>query len=221
MKIRSRRAEAGFSLFVTLVMLVAMTLIAVGLMRVVDSGNVIINNLSFRQGALASADSGTEQAVAWLADTTNAAKLADAAGDYSTDGYYGNISQVYVDYTGTGTTTTAADDVDWMDPSEGRKSAPLRQARWLGTDSQGNRRSFLIERMCKDKGAVNESACVRITTTASGGTGGSCGNGGSCSSGGETQLSNNSSEVAYRVTTRTVGPKNAISYVQTVLVQGY
>ena len=56
----------GAVLFISLIVLVAMTLAGIAMMRSVDTGNLIAGNLAFEQGAMQAADRGIEQAFQWL-----------------------------------------------------------------------------------------------------------------------------------------------------------
>ena len=68
-----RRAQQGVVLFVSLIILVAMTLAGIALMRSVDTNVLIAGNLAFRQANTMYADTGVEAARAWL--TANTASL--------------------------------------------------------------------------------------------------------------------------------------------------
>ena len=63
-----RASQRGVVLFIALIVLVAMTLAGIGLMRSVYTSNRIAGNLAFQQSATQSADAGVETAVAWLED---------------------------------------------------------------------------------------------------------------------------------------------------------
>ena len=77
-------------------------------------------------------------------------------------------------------------------------------------DAAGNTMRYVIHRMCRDTGAVATTGpCVTIS---SGGTGSTKGGG----SYGSKPLTG-SSQVYYRITVRTTGPKNTVSYVQAMI----
>src|SRR5688572_5162510 len=65
-----RRAQQGVVLFVSLIILVAMTLAGIALMRSVDTNVLIAGNLAFRQANTMYADTGVEAARAWLSANT-------------------------------------------------------------------------------------------------------------------------------------------------------
>jgi len=82
----------------------------------------------------------------------------------------------------------------------------------LAADSSGNTVSFVVHRMCNVSNAsVNapNQTCVKLQAAGSGGSQG----GGAY---GSLPLSN-TWQVYYRITARTVGPKNTVSYVQVML----
>ena len=58
--------QKGVVLFISLIVLVAMTLAGIGLMRSVDTSTIITGNLAFKQSTLQAADQGVEQAYQWL-----------------------------------------------------------------------------------------------------------------------------------------------------------
>ena len=62
------RAQRGVVLFVSLIMLVVLTMAGLAVMRGVSAGVQITRNLVFKQGATASADRGIEAARKWLID---------------------------------------------------------------------------------------------------------------------------------------------------------
>ncbi|MGI4849840.1 MAG: pilus assembly PilX family protein [Janthinobacterium lividum] len=61
-----RQRPRGISLFVVLVALVMLSLAAVGLIRMVDTGALVAGNLSFKQATTLAADRAMEQAIGWL-----------------------------------------------------------------------------------------------------------------------------------------------------------
>ncbi|HVK56287.1 MAG TPA: hypothetical protein VM532_14830 [Burkholderiales bacterium] len=65
---RSRLRQRGVALFVALVMLIAMSLIAVTVVRSMDTGVVIAGNMAFKQASLQATDVGVEIGVAALPD---------------------------------------------------------------------------------------------------------------------------------------------------------
>ncbi len=189
--------QSGFVLVVTMVILVAMMLLGIGLFRSVDTSTQVANNLGFRQSAIASGDRGTEAAIDWMKVNTLTADVP-AAGYYATE-------QTGTDFTGKLTTSTA-DDVDWT----GTSGSTRRAFVVAGTDAAGNKVAFIIQRMCDQTGAYIAGSTIQCATNNASFTGGSSQGSpsyGSYAITGKTML-------YYRVTTRTEGVRNTVSYVQ-------
>ncbi len=72
----SLKSQRGFSLFMALVALVAMSLTAMALMRSVDTGNVIAGNVAFKQTSSQVLDVGLESAFTYLTTTLTVADLS-------------------------------------------------------------------------------------------------------------------------------------------------
>src|SRR5437879_13137562 len=64
-----RRRQRGVTLFIALIVLVAMTMAAVAMMRSVDTATVVAGDIGFRQSAVNAADQGVQAAYAWLGGT--------------------------------------------------------------------------------------------------------------------------------------------------------
>ena len=193
-KVLAHREQTGVVLIIALIVLVAMSLAALAMMRSVDTNTVIAGNLAFQQSATHSGDTGVETAIAWL----NANKTGTTLDtDDATNGYTANGS----------------------DPSK----SPIAGQSWndfwvhslaghsysLVTDSAGNTVSYVIHRLCNNAGAkTGGAACIAspVVTAATG----------NAEESGEKQL-NAPSVVYYRITVRIAGPRNTVSYVQSVV----
>ena len=70
-------SQRGVVLLIALIMLVAMTLAAIGMMRSVDTGTVIAGNMAFKQATLSATDVGTNAAFTTLMSVANSANGAD------------------------------------------------------------------------------------------------------------------------------------------------
>lgn len=206
-----KRAK-GFVLFMTLITLVAMTLIAVGLVRAVNSTNELSISMGFLQSTMASTDRGTEDAVAWL--QANPGLLnADAAAN----GYYARDVELIaatrtIDYTGAATPGDSSDDVNW----DGGGSGPYAARVATSADGAGNQIAFIIHRLCDAYGSPGAAGvrCAKMSLSTAGG--GSKGGGGY----GDRAISSKS-QVYYRITTRAKGPRNTASYTQSTIVLEY
>lgn len=183
--------QQGVVLFVSLIILVSMSLAGIAMIRGVDASNIIAGNLAFKQGATLAADSGIESARTWLSNNSSGSTLYN---DATSNGYYANW-QSNVDLTGTNPSLT---DFDWSTAAS------------AGTDAAGNQVSYVIHRLCDLAGSPTSVNCVKGSgSTATTGTKGAV-------SFGVLALSA-PTQTSYRVTARVVGPRNTISYVQVVM----
>lgn len=207
MKARASRQD-GFIMIVTLVILVAMTLLSIGLFRSTDTATQVATNLGFRQSAISSGDAGTEAAIAWLQ-----ANKASLTGDVPASGYYAT-EQVGTDFTGKLTSANSSDDVSWTGAS-----GSSRRAFTVTTDlaSVGNKVAYIIQRMCDQTGAYVAGSTIQCATSSSAvATGGSQGSSsyGSYSITGKAMM-------FYRITSRIEGPRNTVGYVQSQILIEY
>jgi len=85
------KTQRGFSLFVTIMILVVIGVATVAMIRVINSGTKASGNIAFRQASLHVADAGVSAAQTWInaiANGNNPMVLgADSAGYYATVGY--------------------------------------------------------------------------------------------------------------------------------------
>lgn len=141
--------QRGVVLFIALIVLVAMTLAGIGMVRSVDTGNLISGNLAFKQSTLNASDLGTETAFQWLLTQagTTALDATDAA-----NGYYA---------------APPANDltVDWTDIANWGGSVVM------ATDAAGNTTRYIIHRLCPTVGSVTGQVCAISTTSGSAGGG--------------------------------------------------
>ena len=194
----TRTRQTGVVLFVSLIMLVALTLAGLAVMRGVSSGVQITRNVVFKQGATASADAGVEAARKWLIDNKSGTTLNSDSG---ANGYFSS----YVTPPGTVDSFNAV-TYDW---SGSNKSVAL------AADAAGNVVRYVIHRLCQTPNtAVDASGqqCVAKSGTSGGGSGQSKGDllaGGQNLEGKITPY--------YRVTARAEGPMSTVAYVQAVI----
>ena len=143
---RSLRRQQGVVLFISLIMLVAMTLAGIALIRSVDTANLIAGNLAFRQGATLAADSGVEAARTWLL-TQNTATLQN---DNAANGYYS--------FTNFPVSPQTWEQYNWAGSSIALPGGP---------DAAGNQVRYVIHRLCVVTGPPTN--CLTTTTTGGGG----------------------------------------------------
>ncbi len=182
--------QQGVVLLVALIILVALTLAGVALLRSVDTANLVAGNMSFHESATQAGERSTEAAVStWLGPKTTA-KSPDLFSNSAVNGYLAMR----------------------QDPAAGQSwdafwTATLAASSVTGaTDAAGNTVSYVIQRLCDAAGAPFTINCSKPPTTNTGG---------SFSAGGIAPIT--SSQVYYRITTRIAGPRNTVSYTQTIV----
>lgn len=202
--------QRGVVLVITLIALVAMTLAAIALMRSVDTGNVIAGNMAFKQGAAQSGDAGTEAAINWLVPI---AGIAASYNDDPANGYYAT-SQEQLDPTGNNGDPNHA-LVDWDNNNcnnavaGGTASACIQPAPVIAANAAGYEVRYVIHRLCPSTGLANNCASIYATVA-----GTSSGARDYTTKGG---LSGATEVEYYRIITRVKGPRNTISYVETIV----
>ena len=187
-----RARQGGVTLLITLIILVAMTMTAITLMRSMDTTNLIAGNLAFQQSATRSADTGVETAIVWLEANVSTLQNDNFANGYSssfTNPAAGQSWDNFFTATLTGRTLT------------------------LAPDAIGNTVTYAVERMCLNANISPTAvgAGCTVTPTIAGSTAS-----GSSEDAGTVKLTA-SSQQYYRITSRTVGPHNAKSYVQAII----
>jgi type IV pilus assembly protein PilX len=202
---RARMAkQRGVALFFALICMVAIMMAAVVLVRSVDTSSLIAGNLAFQQAATSSGDAGTEAAVTWLASI----EAANSTKNVLTDPTHPfNV------------TNAAAGYFASLDPAKSLTASSGSRFVWDGTDSavltmdsSSNTTRYIIQRMCrtadvgvKDANCLFSSAVldnnkqnIPLPQEICKGEG--------CPVAGQTPM--------LRITSRTQGPKNTLSYVQ-------
>ena len=196
-RIRARAGRArqrGVVLMIALIVLVAMTLAGIALMRSVDTTTIIAGNLAFQQSATNYGDGGTEIAVTWLQNANTGATLQ---ADILAQGYAASRQDPVAGQSW---------DAFWTSVL-----VPAGQVVTLAQDATtGNTVAYAIQRLCNQAGdpAAPSVDCAQSQSTAA--------VGGSSKGAGVVALLYNSS-VYYRITTRIAGPRNTVSYVQTIV----
>ena len=190
-----RSRVRGAVLFIALIVLVAMTLAGIAIMRSVDTTTLIAGNLAFKQGTVQSSDNGIEQAYQWLL-ANRAALWTNNPGQGYNSGYAAPV---------------------WTN------AATWASAVTVGTDAAGNTISYQIHRMCNcpdtlyngicaASGQSNQCALDNPTGT---GAPPPPAAGDSFTVGAPGYLAD--PRVYYRITVRTQGPRNTLSYIQAMV----
>lgn len=187
-----RRRQRGVVLIITLIILVAMTLAGMAMVRSVFTTNLIAGNLALQQSATHAGDAGTEAAIAWL-----------VANNVNTN-LHGNIFASGYAALRQDPAASQSWDQFWNDIL-----VPAGQVFTMNTDAAGNTVSYAIQRQCNGIGAPTAGIGCSQPQTNSSITSGSKG-------AGAIALQYNG-QVYYRITSRIVGPRNTVSYIQTIV----
>lgn len=139
----ARNSQRGVILFIALIVLVAMTLAGIGMMRSVDTNNVIAGNLAFKNAASSAADAAVEVARAWVMSQTPGQLEADQAGYFAN--WQPSFNPKTFDWAGSGTQ--------------------------LGPDSYGNTIYYVTHRMCNESAkSVDATDCAKVASVSVGST---------------------------------------------------
>lgn len=179
--------QKGIVLFVSLIVLVAMTLAGIAMTRSVDTGNVISGNVAFKQATLASADRGIQAAVEWLLTGNNSGNLIN---DIRSNGYY----------------SANANHANWSEPNIWTDAVEVPDSNGDSPDAAGNRVSYMIHRLCQDPNSAPNEHCAQASQNSSSAQGGDMGVG--------SQPMIPPPAIYYRVSVRVEGPRETLSIVQ-------
>lgn len=210
--------QRGASLLFALITLVALMLAASALVRSVDTGAVVMGNLGSKKATAAAADRATQQAIKFLVmDMTEASRLADQPNQ----GYYATSKETY-DIAGFDPTGASGMLVNWeVDGSckTENNCDPVTRASDSVTLDQTARieARWLITRLCSTAGidakAPSMNNCA-IALKAS--------NMKNQSTGSIDQSTSRNFEIPnqqpfYRIVVRVKGPRNAVTYTETIV----
>jgi len=209
------RRQRGVILMIALIVLVVMTLAALALLRSVDTATLVAGNVAFQQSATMSGDAGIEAAVAEL--IASSASTATPSAPYDLDGvsYAGNaVPGATAGYLANGLnpqyyepTTASVSPATWT--AFWTYLSGLGLTKTLPVDSAGNTVSYVIHRLCTTTGAPTSAGMSCVTSVSGGGSSSSKGAGNVALFG--------STQVYYRITARTQGPRGTVSFVQAVV----
>ena len=182
---KSLKTQQGISLFVALVVLVAMSMVGIVVSRNIDAAVGITGNLAFRQSTLQGTDKALADAISWIENnrTGTAFNSTDAASGY--------------------VALTPADEPDWM------TDAAWANAFNNGTDAVGNQLRYVIERVCvpgSNGKQYSDTACLLGEPPTAGSVGNSI-------AAGSYQFEPPPA-LTFRITARAVGPKKTTSIAQ-------
>lgn len=198
--------QRGVTLIIALIVLVGMTLAGIALMRSVNTANIIAGNLAFQQAATQSADAGTESAIAFLLSNSSTGlqnnALVPSSDPTVARGYYATRQNL--------ASNQSWDE--WWSALSPAGTFSVTFSNGTMVDAAGNSVSFIIDRQCVGAGSPTSPSAGCAKSTASSVLNTSI-NSNDAGSGAYTL----SGQVYYRITTRVLGPRNAVSYVQTIV----
>jgi Tfp pilus assembly protein PilX len=185
-------------LMIALIVLVAMTLAGIATMRSVDTGSIVAGNIAFKESAVHAADQGIQAAVTWLGANSTQLNNDNNAQGVSSVGYFSSTAEL---------------EPDWADKSTWSNAAAINGGL---ADVSGNVVYYMIQRLCPIQNCAPGATC--------GGQSNTCGQTPSTAiaTGEGVDLSRpnpfkSPPAIHYRVTARSVGPRNSITIVQTHL----
>lgn len=225
------RRQQGVVLLIALIILVAMTLAGIGMMRSVDTGSVIAGNLAFQQATMHANDAGTNRGFGTLVSVANTGNKYDKTILNNSDGDLCSnapgataagcdVPGATINLPGyrptpmhacevTHTCLVEADYTWWKDPSSWANAPTIAVADPNTPGHDIATVSYLIHRMCQSAGPTDLSGGQVCQIYEKKGTG--CGHSfppPPCKS----------KSVFYRVTARSVGERNTVTYAQTLVL---
>ena len=194
---RYRTRQDGVVLFVALIVLVVMALAGVAMVRQSGTGLSVAGNIAMRQSATSAGDLGTETARVWWKTKSGVGALDN---DLPAEGYYS----------------------DWGPAGDPRRAGDPSQYSWAGAvlvtpdDGGGNAVSYIVERLCMNPNQAFEVAaqlCVNSPNDSGGNNSGT-----TCADYPNAKvLCEKRANVHFRISTKVVGPKSTVSYIQVMV----
>lgn len=201
--------QQGVVLIVSLIILVALTIAGIALVRSVDTSNIIAGNIAFQQSALHSGDSGAEDAIAKFIEK-----------DVAKDNLFTNhLEEGYAATTQVGGKNPVSQEEDWNNTIQLLSVTRSVKNKTCGggtctlpPDAAGNIVTYAIQRLCQFEGdpLLAPTGCAsgkRLAALV----------GGSLSSG--SSALPQATQYYYRITSRIDGPRNTLTYIQTIVAR--
>jgi len=212
------RRQHGASLLFALITLVALALAASALVRSVDTGAVVLGNLGAKKATAVAADRATQQAIKFLfQDMTEATRL----NDLPNQGYYATSKETY-DVSTTDSSIANGTLINWeVDGScqPTNNCDPLTRASDSFTvDSVARLEArWLITRLCTTagidaKGASNNNCAVALKASVMKNQ-----SAGSIDQSSARNFELQNQQPFYRIVVRVKGPRNAVTYTETIV----
>ncbi len=183
--------QRGAVLFFTLVALAIMTLAALAMVRSVDTSNLVAGNIALKQGAIQEADRIMNQAFACMDSGGALTTLPNLDANNATCNYYASLQ------------------TDTIKPFGFPEALEVKALTDFTEDAATkNRSSFVIERMCSTAGAWSETNCIVSPF------------GKRADKSNRAELTLTAMQALYRISVKVVGPRNVVTYSQTVVSAG-
>ena len=192
-----RGDQRGIVLFITLLVMVVLMLAGIALIRSTDTATVVSGNLSLEQATISAADRSIEYSIHALFDTT---LIADRTNDSLAQNYYASVGR-----NADGSIPEIPKVLQEPFSASAFAAAGLSDS-LIAVDDAGNKTYHVVERMCLASGPPVGSNC-NLSSAAFGADPGTQHYTGLIRPG----------DAFYRVTIRTEGPRNTVSYAQAVL----
>lgn len=222
-----RQREAGASLLFALITLVALGLAAAALVRSVDTGAVVLGNLGAKKATMVAADRATQRAIKFLvSDLTGANRLVDQANQ----GYYATSKEVY-DITGFDRPADSARQLvnwevdgscDYAKPAGGTLVGTCDGATrpsdkfWVDEDARLEAR-WLITRLCIEAGKEAKSDAINNCAIALKASVDKAPEKNAVSMSTGSGFEKKNQQPFYRIVIRVTGPRNAVTYTETIV----
>ena len=183
-----------------MLVMLALALAGVALVRSTETTTTVNGNLVLKQAAISAVDRGIEQTIHALWEVSPA---PDRTQHNAAQNYYACVRGAAGGCLAAGSAVPKIPDL--LKTSSGCAGAGLATG-LVANDDAGNKSCFVIERMCLDTGAAVGSNC-NLSTAAFGADPGTIHYTGLVRPG----------DAFYRVTVRVEGPRNTVSYAQSML----
>ena len=196
--ISTSRNQQGVVLFISLIVLVAMSLAGIALMRSVDTATLVSGNLAFKQASLQSSHRAIMVAANWLANNSAGTGLHNT-----------NTSRGYF-------SSAPAEEPDWFADDTWNLGSPA-SVNGGTPDAAGNKIRYMIHRLCTEAdtpengtGAGGVNQCARYSPISTGTAG--------ASKSDQATILYGNPELFYRLTIRVDGPRNTVTVTQVNLL---
>jgi hypothetical protein len=204
--------QRGVVLFIALIVMVVMSLAALGLMRSIDTTTAVLGNLALRQASILPASFAIEEAASGLfadASLTGIARIPNLTTDFAAENYFAEH-----DYNQDAPNGGAPSGIpDGVPKQLWTQLAAQGLPRQFPPDADNNQITYVTERMCV-KGAAGDPGTGIAKETW-------CDMGQPKPAPGTTVNQANPltfpQQVFYRVTVRVDGPQNTVSFLQAML----